>query len=318
MITQDKISNPTQFYTWEKYNCSYEVQNPNGNNIPLVLIHPIGVGLSRKFWSNFCIEWEKNNNSSYNPNHNLNPIFSPDLLGCGDGDMPKLAYTSDIWAKQLKYFIENIIQNNIQDNEKSTQKSVILVVQGALFTVALELVKIAPDLVEKIVISAPPPYNLISEGTAEWRKKLAWSIFSSPFGNLFYRYARTEKFLRNFSIRRLFFSSESVDSQWLNPLITGSINMASRYAVFSFLAGFWRKNYSDAIKSIQQPTLIVLGEGTTSVSKKGITKTANEWLADYLNVFPQSQGKIISGRNVLPYESAVEFVSAVSSFLVNS
>ncbi|PAX52714.1 alpha/beta fold hydrolase [Brunnivagina elsteri] len=307
MITQDKVSNPTQFYTWEKYNCSYEVQNQNGNNTPLVLIHPIGVGLSRKFWINFCSEWEKESNSS----HDLNPIYNPDLLGCGDGDMPVMAYNPDFWAKQLKYFIENIVQNN-------AKKSVILVVQGALFTVALELVKIAPDLVEKIIISAPPPYNLINENNPEWRKKLAWTIFSSPFGNLFYRYARTEKFLRNFSIRRLFYSSEAVDSQWLNPLISGSRNMASRYAVFSFLAGFWRKNYSDEIKSIQQPTLIVLGAATTSVSKRGITKTTNEWLADYLGAFPQSQGKIISGRNVLPYESAVEFVSAVKSFLVNS
>jgi pimeloyl-ACP methyl ester carboxylesterase len=310
MITQDKISNPTQFYAWEKYNCSYEVQNQNGNNTPLVLIHPIGVGLSRKFWINFCNEW-KNSHLS----HNSNPIYNPDLLGCGDGDMPIMAYNPDFWAKQLKYFIENIVQNNA---ENSTKKSVILVVQGALFTVAMELVEIAPDLVEKIIISAPPPYNLISEERVEWRTKLAWTIFSSPFGNLFYRYARTEKFLRNFSIRRLFSSSEAVDSQWLEPLIKGSRNMASRYAVFSFLAGFWRKNYSDVIKSIQKPTLIVLGEGTTSVSKRGITKTANEWLADYLGAFPQSKGKIISGRNVLPYESAVEFVSAVNSFLVNS
>jgi pimeloyl-ACP methyl ester carboxylesterase len=302
MITQDKISDTTQFYSWEKYNCSYEVQNLNGNNTPLLLIHPIGVGLSRKFWINFCNEWKNSH-----PSDNSNPIYNPDLLGCGDGDMPEMAYHPEFWAKQLQYFIQNIVQ-----------KPVILVVQGALFTVALELVKIAPDLVKKIIISAPPPYNLISEDREEWRNKLAWAIFSSPFGNLFYRYARTEKFLRNFSIRRLFYSSEAVDSQWLELLIKGSRNMASRYAVFSFLAGFWRKNYNDVIKSIQQPTLIVLGEGTTSVSKRGITKTANEWLADYLGAFPQSQGKIISARNVLPYESAVEFVSAVNSFLVNS
>ncbi len=40
----------TQFYTWQNYRCGYEVHQPINSDpegIPLLLIHPIGIGLSR-------------------------------------------------------------------------------------------------------------------------------------------------------------------------------------------------------------------------------------------------------------------------------
>jgi hypothetical protein len=43
-------ASPTQFYTWQNYPCAYEVHQPINSDpegIPLLLIHPIGVGLSR-------------------------------------------------------------------------------------------------------------------------------------------------------------------------------------------------------------------------------------------------------------------------------
>ncbi|WP_330911010.1 hypothetical protein [Nostoc sp. UHCC 0870] len=55
-----QASPPTQFYTWQNYNCAYKVYQPDKLNteaIPLLLIHPIGVGLSGKFWQRFVSEW---------------------------------------------------------------------------------------------------------------------------------------------------------------------------------------------------------------------------------------------------------------------
>ena len=43
----------TQFYQWRGYRCAYEVRtSPNqvdDTRSPLLLLHPIGVGLSRHF-----------------------------------------------------------------------------------------------------------------------------------------------------------------------------------------------------------------------------------------------------------------------------
>ncbi|MEB3178543.1 MAG: alpha/beta hydrolase [Nostocaceae cyanobacterium] len=299
MIKQDKTSSATQFYTWRNYRCAYEIDQPvdyNPEGTPLVLIHPIGVGLSRKFWQRFCQGW-------YDKGQR-NLIYNPDLIGCGESDMPRVACTPSDWAEQLQYFLQKVVK-----------KPVILLVQGALFPVAIELVQKQQNLIAGLVLSGPPAWAIMSKESPQWQHKFAWNLLDSSFGNAFYRYARTEKFLRSFSSRQLFAAKEAVDAEWLNMLLVGAENLASRYAVFSFLAGFWRQDYRSAIASINQSTLVVVGDTASSISKEGKQETPDERLADYLACLPQARGMKIPGRNVLPYESTAEFVSAISGFI---
>ncbi|NDJ22181.1 alpha/beta fold hydrolase [Nostoc sp. B(2019)] len=291
-------ASPTEFYTWQNYRCAYEHQPTNSTpeGIPLLLIHPIGVGLSRQFWRRFCHEW-------HNTGHR-NPIYNPDLLGCGESEMPHVAYTPGNWAEQLQYFLQKVVQ-----------KPVIVVVQGALLPVAIELVQKEPNLIAGLILAGPPAWAVITKQSPEWQQKLLWNLLDSPFGNAFYRYARTPKFLTSFSTRQLFASDDAVDAEWLNTLVAGAENPESRHAVFSFLAGFWRQNYSSAIASIGQPTLVVVGETASSISQEGKKETPDERLADYLACLPQGRGIKMNGRNVLPYESTAKFVAAIAPFV---
>ena len=300
MITQDKAANKSEFYTWNKFRCAYEIRTPSKvtpEGIPLLLIHPIGVGLSRQFWQRFCDEWYKQSNH--------NAIYNPDLLGCGESDMPHVAYYPIDWAAQLEYFIKTVIK-----------KPVALVVQGALFPVAIELVKKQPDLIAGIILSGPPAWSIMTKPAPEWQQKLLWNLlFDSPTGNLFYRYARRKKFLSDFSIKQLFASVDDVDDEWLDTLQQGAKNPATRHAVFSFLAGFWRKDYQKAIESIMQPTLAVFGETASSISQTGKGDTTEKRIADYSSHLPNGSAIKIPGRNVLPYESTAEFVEAITPFV---
>ncbi len=294
----EKTTSGTQFYNWKNYRCAYELHQPINSasgGIPLLLIHPIGVGLSRHFWLSFNREW-------YKTSHR-NLIYNPDLLGCGESDMPHVACTPSDWAEQLQEFLKTVIQ-----------QPVILIVQGALFPVAVELVNKEPNLIAGLILSGPPALVLIAQQSPEWKQKLLWNLLDSPLGNAFYRYARGEDFLRNFSTRQLFASSEAVDAEWLNTLRAGAENPESRHAVFSFLAGFWRQDYRNAIAKIEQPTLVVIGETASSISSQGKGETPSERLAQYLACLPQGRGIKISGRNVLPYESTAEFVRAIADF----
>jgi pimeloyl-ACP methyl ester carboxylesterase len=298
MITQSKTTSSTQFYTWNNYRCAYEVHNPTSlpEGIPLLLIHPIGVGLSRQFWQRFCQEWDKQ--------ELRNIIYSPDLLGCGESDMPHVAYTPSDWAEQLGHFLRTVVQ-----------KPVIVLVQGALLAVAIELVQKEPNLIAGLILAGPPAWAITTKRISQSQQKLIWNLLDSPLGNAFYRYARRENFLRSFSTRKLFDRSDAVDAEWLNTLRKGAENPASRHAVFSFLAGFWRKDYTSAIASIKQPTLVVVGETASSIGKEGKQETPDERLADYLKYLPQGRSVKIVGRNVLPYESTAEFVKAIAPFV---
>jgi pimeloyl-ACP methyl ester carboxylesterase len=293
---------PAQFYTWRNYRCAYELypasHSTADHDTPLVLLHPIGVGLSRYFWHRFCREWRQTGHSK--------PIYNPDLLGCGESDMPRVAYSPADWAEQLQYFLQTIVK-----------KPVILLVQGAELAVALALLQrqTEPNYIQGLVLAGPPAWAVMTDETPTWQQKLTWNILDSPVGSAFYRYARRRQFLRSFSERQLFADDSNVDAQWLDSLLGGAVNPASRYAVFSFLAGFWRQDYEKAIAAISQPTLVVVGENATSISRTGQSETPEQRSREYLQHLPQGQSRQIPGRNVLPYESTAEFVAVVAEFV---
>ena len=290
------VSQP-KFYTWKNFRCAYEVHTPKDTSAQtpaLLLIHPIGVGLSRWFWYRFADAWSKSS------------LYLPDLLGCGDSDMPHVAYYPNDWGQQLAYFLETEVKT-----------PVILVAQGALFPVAIATIQnlTQPDLIRGMVLSGPPAWDLMTTQTSPIKQRILWNgLFDSPAGGAFYRYARRLSFLQSFSTRQLFAKAEDVDNQWLDALQKGATNLDSRYGVFSFLAGFWRQDYGEAIEAISQPTLVVVGENASSISSNA-KETPEERLRSYLDHLPNGQGSKIPGRNVLPYESTAEFVRVVAEFI---
>jgi pimeloyl-ACP methyl ester carboxylesterase len=299
-MTQTTEIPSTQFYAWKNYRCAYEHYSPDvgedRHSTPLLLIHPIGVGLSRRFWHRFCHAWYQSGCT--------NPIYNPDLLGCGESEMPHVAYTPADWAAQLQHFLQTVIQ-----------KPVTLVVQGALLPIALELVQLQTqsNLIQKLVLASPPAMALMTQATGTRKQKLTWNLLDSPLGAAFYLYARRPQFLSSFSTRQLFANTEQVDREWLDLLALGAANPASRHAVFSFLAGFWRQNYRDAIAAITQPTSVVMGDRASSISKNK-QDTPEQRLADYLKCLSEGKGVKIAGRNVLPYESTSEFTATLAAF----
>jgi pimeloyl-ACP methyl ester carboxylesterase len=295
------------FYNWNGLRCAYQFDRRESgaadtvNNPALLLIHPIGVGLSGWFWQPFIALWQQQK-QPYD-------IYNPDLLGCGDSDMPRAAYYPEDWAAQLKYFIETEIR-----------KPVVLVVQGALFPVALSLLENLPqpNYIQGIVLSGPPAWSLMATSGNPLQQKILWNVlFDSPvgLGNLFYRYARRRQFLKSFSIRQLFAKADDVGDFWLDSLQQGARNPDSRYAVFSFLAGFWRRDYQKTIESISVPTLVVFGAKASSISREGSEETPQARLDSYLKHIPDSRGTIVAGRNIPPYEATDEFVKATVDFL---
>ena len=304
-LSQSPISEAhvsTTHYTWSGYRCAYEVHvSPDAINegTSLLLIHPIGVGLSRHFWQRFCREW-------FETGHR-NPIYNPDLLGCGESDMPHIAYSPVDWAEHLHHFLQTVVQ-----------KPVILLVQGALLPVAIALTQhdaSQANWIRGLVLAGPPAWAVITDNSTAWQQRLTWNLLDSPFGTAFYLYARRPQFLRSFSTRQLFADAQQVDAEWLHMLVQGATNPASRYAVFSFLAGFWRQDYEQAIAAITQPTLVVVGDKASSISQAGKEETPDQRLADYLECLPQGQGLKTTGRNVLPYEATSEFVTAITPFV---
>ena len=292
-------NSPKQYYQWQKYKCAYTCHNADSySNYALVLIHPIGVGLSGIFWQRFLTAQAQSEVKM--------PIYNPDLLGCGASDLVRIAYDPKDWASQLNYFIEQVVK-----------KPVILVVQGASFPIAVYMSSgdLKSEQIKGMVLSGPPAWNIMVNGGNQRISELIWNIFFDSFiGSLFYQYARRREFIKSFSIKQLFANAEDVDDEWLDMLSEAATEVQSRYAVFSFLAGFWRKNYQKLLTQLDQKILVVMGDKASSVSKEGFKESPEQRIELYQKHIPNVQGKIIKGRNVLPYESTEEFLAEVINF----
>ena len=293
------IAPPKEYYQWHKYKCAYTSYNTEINSqCAIVLIHPVGVGLSGIFWQRFLKAQEKSSLKM--------PIYNPDLLGCGASDLERIAYDPKDWASQLNYFIEQVVK-----------KPVILVVQGASFPIAIYMSSgdLKSDKIKALILSGPPAWNIMINGGNLRISEIIWNLFFDSFiGSLFYQYARRREFIKSFSVKQLFSNLEDVDDEWLDMLTEAALEKKTRYAVFSFLAGFWRKNYSKLMAQLDQPILLLMGNKATSVSKDGFKETPEQRIDLYEKNIPNVQGKIIKGRNVLPYESTEEFLAQVISF----
>ncbi len=283
-------------YQWGSYRCAYDYY-PGSGSLNLLLIPPIGVGLSRQFWDRFCQVWFQSGQP--------HSIYNIDLLGCGESDKPRAAYQPSDWAEQLNALIETVIQ-----------KPVVVVVQGASLPIALELIQHSgAHWIRGLVMGGPPPWSLMTEALPAWQQRVIWNILDSPAGLAFYQYARRRSFLQSFSVRQLFEREADVDQYWLDTLQAGSEDLATRHAVFAFLAGFWRQGYGEILGSWDKPTLVAMGTAASSISRSGPEQGPERRITAYLNTLKHGEAVRVKGRNVLPYESPVEFVSAMSPFI---
>ncbi|QQE67280.1 alpha/beta hydrolase [Leptolyngbya sp. BL0902] len=294
---------PAQVYDWKTYPCTYTHYPALGHQDapPLLLIHPIGVGLAGWFWHRTA--------QTMAAAGNCPDLYVPDLLGCGHSAKPKVAYYAEDWADQLAYFLCQVVQ-----------RPVVLVVQGAALPIGLHLLAHphTQGYIQGLALSGPPGMKLMTMPTTRRRQTLLWNLlFSGPVGVGFFRYARREAFLQSFSRRQLFATEADIDREWLDHLLTDAQDTGGRYAVYSFLAGFWRQDYTALMAAISIPTLVIFGESASGINQLSRTDPPRQRLTDYLHHIPHATGKIIPGRNVLPYESTAAFVETLQTWLTD-
>ena len=284
-------------HSWQGHPCAARLVGDPAAGVPLLTIHPIGVGLSGAFWSRFTARWQQ-----LEPG---NALLHPDLLGCGASAMPHRLTLPEDWAGQLLALLE-----------AARTPQAVLVVQGGSLPIALELNRLRPEAVAAMVLVGPPSWDLLHKpgdpGAADGRWR--W-FFDTPAGTLFYRYARSRGFLRSFSIRQLFDDPAAVDEEWLAMLAVGSRDLASRFAVFSFLAGHWIRDWSAELGAIRCPVLTLFGEHASGIGRRSGRDSPEKKLADYDAGLAEVSGRLLPGRNVPPWESSDAFTAAVADWL---
>ena len=158
---------------------------------PLLLIHPIGIGLSAWFWDPMLAQWEGS------------AVWAPDLIGCGESGewhpSDQGLFIPLDWARQCEELWR-----------QSIRKPVVVVGQGGLAPLAVLLADRAADnwdgrrAVHSIVLTSPPTWREMAEDGDSEQIAKAFRQFSSPLGLLGYRILRSRAFVQLFSNLFLF------------------------------------------------------------------------------------------------------------------
>ena len=254
---------------------------------PLVLLPPIGVGIDRTFCKPFVEAW-----STLAPGPALHVI---DVVGVGDSSpKPKMKRpfggwsepprTPTDWAEQTLSYIRDYVG-----------EPCVIVGQSNLCAVALEAAELSgpSGLVRGIVLVGPPAVEALSIDKPPEKVQKVWRLVGSPIGAALFRFARRRAFLASFSKKNLFADPSKVDDDYLDICVAGAKDASSRHAVFSFVAGTWRKNYTPLLGRLTLPTLIVSGRdigagegvGNAPSAPSEVDKTSYKGLLSWFSVW---------------------------------
>ena len=171
---------------------------------PLLLVHPLGVGLSSWFWDPFLSEWSGSE------------VFVPDLIGCGASEAwqpsERGLFVPLDWVRALEALWREEIR-----------RPVVVLAQGGLAPLAVQLATRetetwrGPRAVRGIVLASPPPWAEAADGLPEAEVRRNFELLSatlgsaSPLGTLGYRALCARPFVRFFSRRFLFAAAAGDD-----------------------------------------------------------------------------------------------------------
>eukprot|EP00980_Cylindrotheca_fusiformis_P031741 scaffold26892_cov132-Cylindrotheca_fusiformis.AAC.1 len=266
------------------------------NDKPIILIHPVGVGLSSWFWMKLLEGFEDNP-----------PIYAPDLIGCGlnhgadPWDPEKVRkIVSFRWVEGVETLLQTVILPSNQKDKSSKMKNsgdqgCLVIVQGGLAPVGIMLADRNPSFIGALMLTSPPTYKDVTTAIPEAELARNYNFLRSPiFGNLAFTLLENKEIVRFFS--NVFLFAENCDERWLEEIENESRFVQARTPVQVFNAGFLQhRSFETELKSMKhQPKMIVSGEGDKRVIDR----------EPYATEIPNCKLKtIVGGTNVIPWEN---------------
>ena len=205
-------------YDHDGWTCGY--RHKTGCEPAIVLLHPVGIGLSSWFWTRVMAELP-------------NEVYAPDFIGCGRSDPWDPAERGLFLPLDYSRQVEELWRQKIG-------KPCCVVAQGGLAPVGVYLASRSSDrwdgarAVAGLALSAPPPFADLAEGldSAEVARNL--DFLQSSLGRQLVKLLRSSFFVRFFS--NLFLFADACDEAWIGNCLTDDERPKSIEPVLTFAA----------------------------------------------------------------------------------
>lgn len=235
--------------------------------VGIILIHPIGVGISRWFYERLLKAFSA---TSYYEKSKSFLIVSPDLLGSGSACDPKIEISDSTKHLPLLNISDwsNQLINLMAETEASQHVDRwCLVANGGCSPIALQvaerryLERNSSSLrqpVTNVIISSAPRLSFFLTTPSDNPSKVAkaYERLCGVVGRLFWWYAcrKEGKFIQRFSEKNLVASPDNLGETWRSNCYQTAKSRSgkSRYSTFAFLAGTLQDGCQASLDAIKK------------------------------------------------------------------
>jgi pimeloyl-ACP methyl ester carboxylesterase len=213
-----------------------------------------------------------------------------------------------LWIRQCETMLHTVLTRPVQAGAVAAtgSRNVTVMAQGGLAPIALALARRNPEAVSHLILTSPPIWTELTTCVPESALSLTVQFLCGPLGRLAFDLLETRVAVQFFSNAFLFGSRTPCTKIWWDSALREAGPFV-RAPVKVFNAGYClQTSVVDALdlQVLPQPTLILQGK------EDGRSRT--EFVANMRNCYLVT----LPGKNVLPWESPKDTVSAIREFVL--
>jgi pimeloyl-ACP methyl ester carboxylesterase len=237
-----------KFFPWKHGRIFYKESGLDNPGMPIVFIHGIGAGASSFMW--------RKNFDALSQNFR---VYAIDLLGFGFSDKPAAApYSADLYVELISDFIREVAGGRV--NAVATSLSA---------SYAVRVAEEHPELVNAMILNAPAGYDRVNIRPGMAGAAFYGLLQSPVLGTSFYNVMASERSIRDYAQRTLFYDYRRVTDRLVSQLYASSHQVGAQHAIAAYLAGYLNVDISATFSRLTQRAILVWGkqDSTNPVSK---------------------------------------------------
>jgi len=268
------LGGDAHFFSWKHGKIFYKKSGVAKPGTPLVFIHGISAGAS-------SFMWRKN----FDALAQEFPVYALDLLGFGFSDKPAAApFSADLYVELISDFIREVAGG---------RANIVASSLGASYVV--RVADEHPELINSMILNAPAGYD-----TLNTRPGMAGAAFygllqSPVLGTSFYNVMASERSIRDYARKTLFYDNRRVTDRLVAHLYATSHQSGAQHAIAALLSGYLNADMRLAFSRLSQRVVLVWGkqDRTTPVSRATdllqLNPSASLQVFDYCRMMPEQE-----------------------------
>src|SRR6185503_11369654 len=233
------LGGSAHLFSWKHGRVFYKVAGVQNVGPPLVFIHGVGAGSS-------SFMWRKN----FDDLANTFRVYALDLLGFGFSEKPANAsYSADLYVELITDFIREVA---------GFPANVVATSLGAAY--AIRVADEHPELIRSMVLNSPTGADKLNARPGMTGAAFYGLLQSPVLGTSFYNVMASERGIRDYSRKHLFYDHRRVTNRFIANLYASSHQQGAQHAIAAFLSGYLNTDTRAAFARLTQRVVLVWGK----------------------------------------------------------